>query len=168
MRFGFNLESFRVYTVLPDCRCVKLTSFALRLALTGYVDIPRENDLDYLAEVEAMFVPLEPANKKPGPTNQPSSRAAPRQARRPHRKRWRHQRRTSQPWPPPLRSGGDTRPLAPCYLRRRQVAFGMFMPAFNADVQRPTPKAEASGTPPFPGRDHTLRITPVCLNTLAK
>ena len=43
----------------------KLTSFALRLALTGYVTIPRENDLDYLAEAEAAFVPPTPAKKKP-------------------------------------------------------------------------------------------------------
>jgi len=34
----------------------KLTSFALRLALTGYVDIPRENEFDFLAEAEAAFV----------------------------------------------------------------------------------------------------------------
>jgi len=43
-------------------------------------------------------------------------------------------------WPPPLRSGGETPPLAPCYPRLRQVAFGMYMPRFNADVQRPTPQ----------------------------
>ena len=49
---------------------------------------------------------------------------------------------------PPLRSalsvrlrflskGGETPPLAPCYPRLRQVAFGMYMPRFNADVQKP-------------------------------
>ena len=43
----------------------KLTSFALRLALTGYVTIPRENELDFLAEAEAVFVPPPPAKKKP-------------------------------------------------------------------------------------------------------
>ena len=42
----------------------KLTSFALRLALTGYVTIPRENELDFLAEAEAAFIPP-PAKKKP-------------------------------------------------------------------------------------------------------
>jgi hypothetical protein len=47
-------------------------------------------------------------------------------------------------WPPPLRSGGETPPLAPCYPRLRQVAFGMYMPRFNADVQRPTPKTCAT------------------------
>jgi hypothetical protein len=45
-------------------------------------------------------------------------------------------------WPPPLRSGGETPPLAPCYPRLRQVAFGMYMPRFNADVQRPKPEAQ--------------------------
>ncbi|RXH54462.1 hypothetical protein GRAN_4758 [Granulicella sibirica] len=35
---------------------------------------------------------------------------------------------------------GDTPPLAPCYPRLRQVAFGMYMPRFNADVQKPNPK----------------------------
>ncbi len=46
---------------------------------------------------------------------------------------------------PPLRSapfrpasgsfskGGETPPLAPCYPRLRQVAFGMYMPRFNAE-----------------------------------
>jgi ParB family chromosome partitioning protein len=43
----------------------KLTSFALRLALTGYVTIPNKNELDYLSEAEAMFVPAQPAKKKP-------------------------------------------------------------------------------------------------------
>src|SRR5579883_2385104 len=45
-------------------------------------------------------------------------------------------------WPPPLRSGGETPPRAPCYPRLRQVAFGMYMPRFNADVQRPNPRSE--------------------------
>ena len=29
--------------------------------------------------------------------------------------------------------GGETPPLAPCYPRLRQVAFGMYMPRFNAE-----------------------------------
>lgn len=47
--------------------------------------------------------------------------------------------------PPPLRSGGETPPRAPCYPRLRQVAFGMYMPRFNADVQKqmPTKGADA-------------------------
>jgi ParB family chromosome partitioning protein len=62
----------------------KLTSFALRLALTGYVAIPRENELDYLAEAEAAFVPPPPAKKKPK-ANKPtlikgSTKASPKAA----------------------------------------------------------------------------------------
>ena len=62
----------------------KLTIFALRLALTGYVTIPRENDLDYLAEAEAAFVPPQPAKKK-HKTNKPtlikdSTKASPKAA----------------------------------------------------------------------------------------
>jgi ParB family chromosome partitioning protein len=49
----------------------KLTSFALRLALTGYVDIPREHEFDFLAEAETAFVPPPPAKKKPK-TNKPT------------------------------------------------------------------------------------------------
>jgi ParB family chromosome partitioning protein len=45
----------------PDA---KLTSFALRLALTGYVTIPRESELDILAEAEAAFIPPQPTAKK--------------------------------------------------------------------------------------------------------
>ena len=44
--------------------------------------------------------------------------------------------------------------LAPCYPRLRQVAFGMYMPRFNADVQRPTPKEEAS-------MNTTSTVTPI-------
>jgi len=44
----------------------KLTSFALRLALTGYVGIPRESEFDFLAEAEAAFIQPKPhAEKKP-------------------------------------------------------------------------------------------------------
>jgi ParB family chromosome partitioning protein len=39
-----------------------LTGFALRLALTGYVGIPREGEFDFLTEAEAVFVP--PQTKK--------------------------------------------------------------------------------------------------------
>ena len=45
---------------LPD---EKLTGFALRLALTGHTDIPRESDFDFLAEAESVFVPLQPKKK---------------------------------------------------------------------------------------------------------
>jgi ParB family chromosome partitioning protein len=42
----------------------KLTSFALRLALTGYVTIPRESEHDFLVEAEAAFAPPQPKNEK--------------------------------------------------------------------------------------------------------
>ena len=35
----------------------KLTRFALRLALSGHVGIPRENEFDFLSEAEAVFAP---------------------------------------------------------------------------------------------------------------
>jgi ParB family chromosome partitioning protein len=38
----------------------KLTGFALRLALTGYVGIPRDGEFDFLTEAEAVFVPPQP------------------------------------------------------------------------------------------------------------
>jgi ParB family chromosome partitioning protein len=40
----------------------KLTGFALRLALTGHVAIPREGEIDFLAEAKAAFAP--PQTKK--------------------------------------------------------------------------------------------------------
>ena len=45
---------------LPD---EKLTGFALRLALTGHTDIPREGDFDFLAEAESVFIPQQPEKK---------------------------------------------------------------------------------------------------------
>ena len=63
-------------------------------ALTGYVTIPRENELDFLAEAEAMFVPPPPAKKKPK-ANKPtlikgspkaSPKAAPKQAATPKKR----------------------------------------------------------------------------------
>jgi ParB family chromosome partitioning protein len=38
----------------------KLTSFALRLALTSHAGIPRENEIDSLMEAEQVFAPPEP------------------------------------------------------------------------------------------------------------
>ena len=35
----------------------KLTCFAIRLTLSGHVGIPRENELDFLTEAEAVFAP---------------------------------------------------------------------------------------------------------------
>jgi ParB family chromosome partitioning protein len=41
----------------------KLTSFALRLALTGHTDIPQENEFDFLTEAESAFVPPPPTKE---------------------------------------------------------------------------------------------------------
>jgi ParB family chromosome partitioning protein len=53
---------------LPD---EELTAFALRLVLTGHMDIPRESDFDFLTHVEAAFVApppkKAPTGKKPHP-----------------------------------------------------------------------------------------------------
>lgn len=38
----------------------KLPGFALRLALRGHVDVPREGELDHLTEAEKLFVPVQP------------------------------------------------------------------------------------------------------------
>jgi ParB family transcriptional regulator, chromosome partitioning protein len=42
----------------------KLTGFALRLALTGHIDIPREGELDFLTEAEAIFASPQPMKEK--------------------------------------------------------------------------------------------------------
>ena len=42
----------------------KLTRFAIRLALSGYVGIPREGELDFLTDAEAVFTPPEPKQAK--------------------------------------------------------------------------------------------------------
>ena len=38
----------------------KLPGFALRLALTGHVDVPREGEIDHLTEAEKLLVPVQP------------------------------------------------------------------------------------------------------------
>jgi ParB family chromosome partitioning protein len=48
-------------TETPD---EKLTSFALRITLTGYVAIPSEGELDFLTEAAAAFVPPQPPKEK--------------------------------------------------------------------------------------------------------
>ena len=42
----------------------KLTRFAIRLAFSGHVGIPRENELDFLIEAEAVFAPPQAKAKK--------------------------------------------------------------------------------------------------------
>jgi ParB family chromosome partitioning protein len=49
----------------------KLTSLALRLALTGHVSIPRENEPDPLSEAEAVFAPPQPKSSKPKNASKP-------------------------------------------------------------------------------------------------
>jgi ParB family transcriptional regulator, chromosome partitioning protein len=52
----------------------KLTGFALRLVLTTHAGIPRENEIDSLAEAEEVFAPPEPKKptaKKKEATNRP-------------------------------------------------------------------------------------------------
>lgn len=51
-------------TALTEMLDDELTSFALRIALTGYIATPREGEFDFLAEAEAAFVPLHPTNEK--------------------------------------------------------------------------------------------------------
>jgi ParB family chromosome partitioning protein len=56
---------------LPDD---KLTGFALRLVITAHIPIPREGELDYLAEAETAFAPPQPkktATKKTTTTPTP-------------------------------------------------------------------------------------------------
>ncbi len=38
----------------------KLPGFALRLALTGHVDVPRDGEIDHLTEAEKLLVPVQP------------------------------------------------------------------------------------------------------------
>jgi hypothetical protein len=45
----------------------KLTDFALRLVLTGYVAIPCESEFDFLIEAESAFVPSKPKKEKKTP-----------------------------------------------------------------------------------------------------
>ena len=42
----------------------KLTEFALRLVLTGHTDLPRESDINFLAQVEVAFFRPHPKNKR--------------------------------------------------------------------------------------------------------
>ena len=50
----------------------RLTGFAVRLALSGYIDIPREGEFDFLTEAEAVFAPPQP-KKEEKPRKAPTS-----------------------------------------------------------------------------------------------
>jgi ParB family chromosome partitioning protein len=54
-----------VLAALDNTADDKLTSFALRLALTDHTGIPRENEPDPLSEAETVFAPSEPRSSKP-------------------------------------------------------------------------------------------------------
>jgi len=54
-----------VLAALDNTTDDKLTSFALRVALTDHVSIPRENEPDPLSEAEAVFAPPQPKSSKP-------------------------------------------------------------------------------------------------------
>ena len=60
-----------VLAALDNTADDKLTSFALRLALTDYVGIPPEGEPDPLSEAEAAFAPPPPKSSKPKNTNKP-------------------------------------------------------------------------------------------------
>jgi ParB family chromosome partitioning protein len=54
-----------------------LTGFAVRLVLTAHAAVPRESELDFLAEAEAAFVPPPPKkNSKPKKAKAPTSAKA--------------------------------------------------------------------------------------------
>ena len=50
----------------------KLTAFALRLALSGHVCIPRENEFDFLTEAQAVFLAPKPKNVSRGKDKKPT------------------------------------------------------------------------------------------------
>ncbi|WP_433970211.1 hypothetical protein [Tunturiibacter gelidiferens] len=62
----------------------KLTGFALRLVLTGHTPIPRESEIDFLTEAEAVFAPRSPRRQPPRKRRHPHR---PRPLRRPQRRR---------------------------------------------------------------------------------
>jgi ParB family chromosome partitioning protein len=55
----------------------KLTSFALRLALTDHLGLPRDTDPDLLSEAEALFAPAQSKTKKTSKANSTSSLVKP-------------------------------------------------------------------------------------------
>ena len=62
-----NLEQTEqeiVLAALADSADDKLTSFALRLALSDHLAIPRDTDPDLLSEAEALFAPAQAQTKK--------------------------------------------------------------------------------------------------------
>jgi ParB family chromosome partitioning protein len=66
-----------------------LPAFALRLALTGHVDIPRDGETDHLIEAEKLFSPAQPkaATKKPANAAKKQANAKTKSARKRSSKR---------------------------------------------------------------------------------
>ncbi len=65
----------------------KLTRFALRLALSGHVGIPRENELDFLTEAEAAFAHTSRRRKpQPAKANKPTLVKGPTKKAKPAKK----------------------------------------------------------------------------------
>ncbi|NYF51656.1 ParB/RepB/Spo0J family partition protein [Tunturiibacter gelidoferens] len=62
---GQQTDEEIVLAALDNTAEDKLTGFALRLALTDHVGIPRENEPDPLSEAEAAFAPPQPKSSKP-------------------------------------------------------------------------------------------------------
>jgi ParB family chromosome partitioning protein len=60
----------------------KLPAFVLRLALTGHVDIPRNDETDYLVEAEKLFAPVQPKrDKAKQSTTKPAKKPTPTKAK---------------------------------------------------------------------------------------
>jgi ParB family chromosome partitioning protein len=65
----------------------KLTSFAARLALAGHRGVPRENELDFLAEAETAFLTPKP-KKNPAPKKEaPARKESPAKKEAPTKKK---------------------------------------------------------------------------------
>lgn len=70
-------------TAIDGLGDVELTTFAIRLALSGHRGIPRENEIDHLSEAEAAFAPklaaltlMKGSTKKNAPPTQKAKRKA--------------------------------------------------------------------------------------------
>jgi ParB family chromosome partitioning protein len=65
----------------------KLTSFALRLALTDHLGLPRDTDPDLLSEAEAVFAPLQAKPKKLSKPKAAPTLVKPSEKKKPAKKR---------------------------------------------------------------------------------
>jgi hypothetical protein len=61
-------------SVIDGLEDEKLPAFALRLAFTSHVDIPRESEIDHLIEAEKLFVPVQPKQVKAKTTSTKSAK----------------------------------------------------------------------------------------------